>query len=153
MQKNKLKSICFLDWQISRYCPPVLDLLYNIFSSTDKQFRKDHYETLLKAYHSSLSEMIKNLGSDPRKLYTFENMESQMRKFGEFALLCGPMIIQLRVAAAKDVGNLDDYSELVEKGEEPDLINEFSEDTLKEYSTLINDLVTDLVNYGYVTCK
>lgn len=147
-----MKSVCFLDWQLCHYGPPALDLLYNIFPSTDKQFRKDHFETLLKTYYSSLSETIKKLGSDPNKLYTYENLESQMRKFGDFALLCAPMIVQLRVAGEKDVGNLDDYAELVEKGDEPDLLNEFDEDTNKVYSAWINDIVTDLVDYGYVKC-
>lgn len=152
-QKKDIKAVCLLDWQIARYGPPVFDLLYNIFSSTDKQGRKEHYETLLKTYYKSLSDMVQKLGSDPKKLYTFENLESQMRRFGKFALLFGPMIIQIRVAKAKDVGDLDEYSERVENGEEPDLIQFSDEDTVKQYTTWINDLVTDLVNYGYVECK
>lgn len=127
-----------------------MDLLYHIFSATDKSFRKQHYDTLLKTYYQSLSESIRKLGSDPNKLYTFENLEMQLRKYGEFALVCGPMIIQIKVANAKDIGNLDDYSELVEKGEEPDLFNAFDEATEMEYSDLINGLFTDLVDYGYV---
>lgn len=153
MQQKELQSVCFLDWQISRYCPPALDLLYNIFSSTDQQFRTEHYEKLLKTYYSSLSDTIKKLGSDPNKLYTYENLEAQLRKFGEFALFCGPMLIQVKVANAEHVGNLDDYAELVEKGEEPDLIKFDDEKTLMEYSKWINELITDLVDYGYVECK
>lgn len=98
--------------------------------------------------------MIEKLGSDPKKLYTYENLQAQMRKFGEFALLTGPMIIQIRVAAAKDILNLDDYAEQVEKGNQSaDLVGEYDEDTQAEYSNLINDLVDDLVNYGYIKCK
>lgn len=142
-----------MDFQLSRYSPPVLDLLYNIFSSTDKQFRAKNYDELLKTYYSSLSSIIEKLGSDPKKLYSFENLQAQLRKYGEFALLCGPMIIQIKVANAKDIGNLDEYAELVENGIEADLVNKYDEETQMEYSTLINDLVTDLVNYGYVKCK
>lgn len=142
-----------MDFQLSRYSPPVLDLLYNIFSSTDKQFRAKNYDELLKTYYSSLSSIIEKLGSDPKKLYSFENLQAQLRKYGEFALLCGPMVIQIKVANAKDIGNLDEYAELVEKGIEADLVNKYDEETQMEYSTLINDLVTDLVNYGYVKCK
>lgn len=132
----------------------MLDLLYNIFSSTDKEFRAKHYDTLLKTYYSSLCNIVEKLGSDPKKLYTFENLQTQMRKFGEFALLSGPMIIQIKVANAKDILNLDDYAEQVEKGNSSaDLIGEYDENTQEEYSDLINDLVTDLVNYGYVKCK
>lgn len=153
MQEKQVKAMSFVDWQISRYCPPVLDVLYTIFSATDKQFRKQHYDKLLKTYYSSLSETIRKLGSDPNKLYTYENFQSQLRKFGEFALLCAPLIIQLRVAGAKDIGNLDEYAEAIEHGEEADLLKPYDEQTQSEYSTLINDLVTDLVDYGYVKLK
>lgn len=153
LQNTKLESICFVDWQVSRYCPPVLDLLYNIFSVTDKPFRDQHYEKLLKTYYSALSESIRKLGSDPDKLYTFENLESQLRKFGEFALLCAPMIIILSVAGPNDIGSLDEYAELLDKGEKVDLLKPFEGDTLQKYTTLINDVVTDLVNYGYVGNK
>lgn len=153
LQKSKLESICLLDWQITRYCPPVLDLLYNIFTATDKPFRDQHYEKLLKTYYSSLSDSIRKLGSDPDKLYTYENLKDQLRKFGKFALLCAPMIISLCVAGPNDIGNLDDWTEFLDKGEEPDLLRPYNEDTQQKYSTLINDLVTDLVNYGYVENK
>lgn len=140
----------FVDWQISRYCPPVLDFFYHVFTSTDKQFRDKHYGKLLETYYSSLSETIRKLGSDPSKLYTFENFQSQLRKFGRFVLLCGPFIIQLKVAGAKDIGNLDKYAESIDHDEETDLINQYDEQTQSEYSTLINGLLTDLVAYGYV---
>lgn len=142
-----------MDWQIARYCSPVLDLLYNIFSGTDKKLREDHFETLLQTYYSSLSTNIRKLGSDPDKLYSYENFEMEMKKFGEFALLTGPMIIQIRVANAKDVRDLDDYAERVENGEEADLLNEFDENTQKIFSEQINDLVTDLLRYEYVKQK
>lgn len=77
-----------------------------------------------------------------------------MRKFGEFALLCGPMIIQIKVANAKDILNLDDYAEQVEKGnKDADLFAEYDEETEEKFSNLVNGLVDDLVNYGYVKCK
>lgn len=149
-----MKSVCLLDFQLARYSPPALDLLYNIFSSTDKQFRAEHYEKLLKTYYSSLCDIVEKLGSDPKKLYTYENLQTQMRKFGEFALLCGPMIIQIKVANAKDILNLDDYAEQVEKGNKAaDLVGEYDEETQEKFSNLINGLVDDLVNYGYVKCK
>lgn len=148
-----MKQICLLDWQLCRYCPPVLDLLYNIFASTDKEFRAKHYDKLLKTYHSTLCDSIRKLDSDPDKLYPYEKFEQQLRKMGDFALFFGPMIIQIKVAGAADIGNLDEYAEMVERGEEPDLINEYDEKTQMEYSRLINDLVTDLVDYGYVKCE
>lgn len=92
--------------------------------------------------------MVEKLGSDPKKLYTFENLQMQMRKFSKFALLCGPMLIQLKVAKAKDILNLDDYAEQVEKmNDSADLIGEYDEETQEEFSNLINGLFDDLAAY------
>ncbi|XP_055312342.1 uncharacterized protein LOC129574385 [Sitodiplosis mosellana] len=151
--KKQLKSICFVDWQLTHYSPPVIDVLYNIFSSTDKPFRDLHYEKLLKTYYSSLSQTIRKLGSDPNKLYTYENFQEQMRKYSDYALLLAPMIITIRLAKAKDVANLDDYAECLERGEEADVVHEFDDETQAEFSKQINGLVTDLVDYGYVKCE
>ena len=140
----------FIDWQISRYCPPVFDVLYTVFSATDKKLRALHLKKLLDEYYSSLSETIRKLGSDPNKLYTYEDFQRQLKKFGKFALLCGPFLIQIKVAGAKDIGNLDEYAESIEKGEEGDVFNPFCEETQSVYSTWVSDLVSDLVDYGYV---
>lgn len=124
--------------------------MYNIFSATDKPFRDLHYEKLLKTYYSSLSETIQKLGSDPNKLYTYENLQDQMRKYSDYALLLTPMIIAIRVAKASNVANLDDYAECLERGEDADILNQFDDETQAEFSRQINGLITDLVDYGYV---
>lgn len=146
-------AVSFVDFQLARYGAPVLDVLYNIFSSTDKAFRMQHYDKLLKSYYDSLSDTIKKLGSDPMKLYTFEQFHMQMQQFGEFSLLFGPLIIQTKMSSPNNVENMDVYAEHLENGNETDLFKEFDEKTQIAYSKLINDLVDDLVGYGYVECK
>lgn len=130
----------------------MIDLLYNIFSSTDKPFRDLHYDKLLNTYYLSLSQTIRKLGSDPNKLYTFENLQAQLRKYSDYALLLAPMIITIRLAKAKDVANLDDFAECLERGEHVDLVHDFDDETQIEFTKQINGLITNLVDYGYVKC-
>ncbi|XP_031627278.1 uncharacterized protein LOC116343395 [Contarinia nasturtii] len=148
--KTQLKSICFLDWQFTHSCSPALDLLYNIFSSTDKNFREKHYEQLLQAYHSSLSTTIEKLGSDPDGLFSYENLQNELKKFGEFTLLVVPMLLLVKITNPKDIKPIGDYSACVERGEEIDLINNLDEETQEKFSGLINDLFDDLVRLGYI---
>lgn len=150
LQKEQVKAVSFLDWQITRYCPAVLDFVYNVFQATDREFRKQHYETLLNTYYSSLSETIRKLGSDPDKMYSFQNFQDQLRKTGDFVLLCAPMLIQIRLAGAKDVNNLDEYAERVARGEDADLLNNFDEETQSAFEELVNGVVNDLFDYGYL---
>lgn len=135
---------------MAHYCSPAVDVLYNIFTSTDKQFRDQHYAKLLDTYYSSLCEMIRKLGSDPQKLYSFSDFQQQLAKLGEYALLYAPIIFSIRLAQAKDVENLDVYAEHLENGDDIDLFREFDEKTQMIYNPLINDAVTDLVDYGYI---
>lgn len=150
MQGKSLKSICFLDWQLSRFGPPVLDLLYFIFTVTDKQFRQQHYHSLLEIYHNSLSQTIEKFGSDPEKLYTFDNLQSQLRKFGDFAVLFASMIIQVRVAKDEHFSDLDDFANSIDRDQHVNVIGEYDSKTQAEYTIQINDLFTDLDNYGYL---
>lgn len=145
-----MKSVNLVDWQISRYCSPALDLLYNIFSATDREYRQQHYDELLETYYAALSGIIRKLGSNPYKLFTFQNLKDELRKFGELAVYCAPMIIQIRIANAKDVRDLDEYSDAIENGEDADLLNEFDKDTQAIFSELVNDVVLDLFELGYI---
>lgn len=144
-------GINFVDWQLAHYCSPAVDVLYNIFTSTDKQFRDQHYTTLLDTYYASLCDMIRKLGSDPQELYTFHDFQQQLAKFSEFALLYAPIIFSIRLAQAEDVENLDVYAEHLQNGHDIDLMHEFDEQTQTIYTRLINDAVTDLVDYGYIS--
>lgn len=139
-----------MDWQLAHYSPAAVDILYNIFTSTDKKFRDQHYTTLLDTYYASLCEMIRKLGSDPNELYTFDTFQLQLAQFSEFALLYAPIIFSIRVAQEKDIANLDEYAEHLENGKDVDLLYQFDEKTQMIYSQLINDAVTDLVDYGYI---
>lgn len=52
-------EICLLDWQISRYSLPVIDISYYMFCCTTKEVRDAHYDEFLKVYHESLSAHIR----------------------------------------------------------------------------------------------
>lgn len=139
-----------LDWQIGRLGPPVLDLFYFIFTVTDKQFRQQNYQNILETYYNSLSQTIVKFGSNPQKLYTFENLQSQLRKFGAYAVLFASMIIQVRVANATHFTDLDEFAECIDRDENVNIIKGYDDETLAEYTIQINDFFTDLDSYGYL---
>lgn len=145
-----MKSICFLDWQFCRYVPPAIDLIYHIFGATDAQYRKINYENLLMTYYSSLNQTIQKLGSDANKLYTYENLQNQLKKFGKFGVVVAVMIAQGRLAELKDFNDVDDYSERLDRGEDVNIFRTFEGNTKIKFEAFINDLVTDLVDYGYI---
>lgn len=58
-EAGKPVALRLLDFQISRYASPALDILYYIFCCTQKQLRDRHYDSFLVEYHASLSKHLK----------------------------------------------------------------------------------------------
>lgn len=150
MQTKDPTDICLVDWQISRYGSPVLDLHYNLFTSTDHEFRHKNYHNLMKHYHKTLSEIVTRLGSDIDHLFSFDDFQGQLKKFGKFAFLIGPMMTHMMLADASDIPDLDELSEnMVKTNGKVEIVNNLKEDAQREYNKRINDMFGDMIEYGY----
>lgn len=65
-------DIKIIDFQVSRYTTPVVDLSYFLGCSTDRKLR-EHLPELLLDYYKTLMEEIRCLGHDsPETLYPYE---------------------------------------------------------------------------------
>ncbi|XP_037028988.1 uncharacterized protein LOC119069172 [Bradysia coprophila] len=136
-----------IDWQMSRFGPPIIDLLYFILSTTDKSFRDQHFTNLLNEYHSLLSTSIEQLGSDASIVYPKSTFDSDLIKFNRFALIFACVSVTFRFADERHILDLDEYAERICKGERPKLILEFDADTEILYRKALNDTVADVVQY------
>lgn len=136
-----------IDWQMSRFGPPIIDLLYFILSTTDKSFRDKHFTNLLNEYHSLLSTNIERLGSDATKVYPKNRFDSDLIKFNRFALIFACVSATFRFADERHTLDLDEYADRICKGERPNLILQFDSDTETLYKKVLNDIVTDVVQY------
>lgn len=124
---------------------------YNLFGATVKSLRDREYKNILRHYHNALQEHIRKLGSDPDKFFTFNDLENQLKKFGKFAFIWGPMFVQMMVADPTDIPDLDKLSEDLanQDSDVENFVKQFDEERQIEYDTRMRDLLTDLVDYGY----
>ncbi|XP_021936590.1 uncharacterized protein LOC110838079 [Zootermopsis nevadensis] len=76
---SKPTGVILLDFQLSRYSSPVLDLSYFIASCTDHALRCEHYDLLLARYYDSLARFIRLLGSDPQKLFPQDVFQNNIK--------------------------------------------------------------------------
>lgn len=137
----------FVDWQFCRYAPPALDIFYFIFSATDKSFRAEHYRSLLNVYHSTLSTNIKKMGSDPEKLYSFDKLENDLKKYGKYGLIVSSLLLELCIADENQVIDANEYCDRLYRNEECNLFTNFDDNAT--YQILVNDVVEDFFEYGY----
>ncbi|KAL6263305.1 hypothetical protein P5V15_006103 [Pogonomyrmex californicus] len=75
------KEALILDFQLARCANPVTDLSFLIYSCTQKPFRDQYYDEILKVYHSELSSAIKSLGSDPDKIYPWDLFMKEVKEY------------------------------------------------------------------------
>lgn len=149
-QTEKLDEICIVDWQLMRYGSPAVELIYTVFSSTDKQFRQKEYNNLMKHYHTTLASAIQTLGSDPEKLYSLAAFKQDLKKFGRFGFLMTPMVISVMLADPTDIPDLDKLGGAVVAGKDDvGLVSGISEKNQKLFHERMNDIFTDLVDLGY----
>lgn len=146
-------NICLLDYQISRYSSPVLDLAYFFFTSTDKALRDAHYTELLQLYYNSLSTNINKLGSDASKLFSYENLQDQLKQFGRYGLIVAPMLLHIITVKPDDIPDLDNLAEdmvsnakSMEEGMKAFTGNDASID---KFNARIRDVVRDILQLGY----
>lgn len=108
---NNPNAICLIDWQMSNFVSPAIDLTYFLFSSTEKQLRDEHYDDLINIYYDTLATQINRLGSDAKKLFTFNDLQLQLKQFAIYGLIMAPLIVQIITADPKDIPDLDQIAE------------------------------------------
>lgn len=148
LSKGVAEDIRILDFQTLRYVSPAQDIYHCIFNSTNKAIRDKEYDNLLAIYYESLSKMVKLLGSDPDKLFTFENLHDELRRYGNYLLTLTPLWVVLACAKPNEIANLDEIFENSDRSNK-DLVAELSEKGQAEFNQRINDLLEDIVRLGY----
>lgn len=64
-----------IDFQLARFASPVIDISFFIYSCTTEELRVQYYDDLIKTYHTSLSQLISDFGSNPEYLFPFTALE------------------------------------------------------------------------------
>ncbi|XP_062559062.1 uncharacterized protein LOC134223866 [Armigeres subalbatus] len=100
-------SAKMIDFQLARYSSPALDISFFIYSCTSQQLREAHYEELLSAYHRSLSDMLRDLGSNPDELFSFSDLQKEMHEFARFGVGMGIESVPFSLLDESEVPDLD----------------------------------------------
>lgn len=132
-----------------RYSSPAVELMYCIFTSTDKATRDKEFENLLRLYYERLTMNVRKLGSDLNALYTFEQLKKELPLCGDLLLLMLPTMIQLSLVEARNASDVDDTFDVCIRGVvRPDLLVGLDVNSQREYKKRINDCIEDLVKLG-----
>lgn len=149
-QSNRTKHVCFVDWQVIRFVSPVTDLLYAIFIGSDKDFRQKEHQRLIKFYYDTLSTQIRRLGSDPNNVYPYSVFQEHLKRFAVIIFMLGPLMAEVMVADSATTSDLDEVSTRMTNGDKDvSLVGVFNEETQQRFKTRVDDLLNDLIEFGY----
>lgn len=135
-----------LDWQISRLGSPALDLTYFFFTSTDKALRDKHLNEFLQIYYTNLADTLRACGSDPDKLFTFDNLKAELKQFGIYGVIMAPMLLQILVNDPKNIKQMDEF--VTEEAKQD--IATFDEESAARYVERLSDVLNDAKSFGWI---
>ncbi|XP_059058009.1 uncharacterized protein LOC131851519 [Achroia grisella] len=100
---NEVSEVVFIDYQMSFYGNPLMDIMYFIFSATDQPFRRNHLETIKNLYYDTIKTFLGYFEMDvedhfPRKIY--EQLYKDSLTYG---LIIGICFLPLSFAASDDI--------------------------------------------------
>lgn len=134
-----------VDFQLLRWTSPVIDISYFLCTSTTSDIHQ-RYNDLLHIYYNSLATFLTRLGSDPRELFTFEDLQDQFQQFGKYGLIFAPILVGVMVSDSKDIIDMDSIKHDTEANGLVTL-NEKTKILLKERMSSVIQLA---INSGWV---
>ncbi|KAI4466846.1 hypothetical protein MML48_2g00006942 [Holotrichia oblita] len=136
-------KVCLLDWQLSRYGSPALDLSYFIFTCTDHALREKHYDNMIKFYYHSLCQHLVDLGGDPDELFSFSALQAELKRASILGLYMSIMVVHLMISEVDEIPDLD-------LADENKLIMSYESVNENLYNARVRGMILDFVKYGYM---
>ncbi|RLU27117.1 hypothetical protein DMN91_000916 [Ooceraea biroi] len=143
------KEVLMLDFQLARCVSPVCDLSFLLYSCTLKSFRDQHFDNILRLYHSELSDAIKLLGSDPERLYPLDLFMKEVKDHFIFGLVFSLEAIPFALLDPSQSFDLD----VIIKGDEAMNVGDVmavSNITTSSGRRRLADVIAHAVDNGYI---
>ncbi|CAG9135702.1 hypothetical protein JYU34_020286 [Plutella xylostella] len=96
-----------IDFQLARCASPVLDISFFIYACTTQELRLKHYDELMKYYYDALASQIDEMGSDSKRVYSWDKYQEEVKKYSFFGLSCSMESTPLTVLDAEDAVDMD----------------------------------------------
>ncbi|XP_071454158.1 uncharacterized protein [Hetaerina americana] len=140
----------FIDFQITRYCHPCIDLLYFLYTSTSKALRGKYLDKMISNYYTSMAESLRTIGRGlpPMSLEEFrEDFFGPYMPYGVIIrTLFYPMLLLGEDFAPSDAERFspEKCEEFVKTGNAPVILSRFKSDA--KFRLEIEELVRDFVD-------
>ncbi|XP_073833395.1 uncharacterized protein [Musca autumnalis] len=108
--EGKPEAIKIIDFQLARCASLAVDISFFIYSCTSHELRENHYEELLRAYHESACDLIKDLGADPESVFSWQSFLDELKEFARFGCGMGIESLPMSMLEEDEIADLDEIS-------------------------------------------
>jgi thiamine kinase-like enzyme len=139
-------KVAMLDWQISKYSSPIVDLSYFLFACISKEDIED-LDEILRLYHKSLSSHLHRMGADSNKLYPLGIFLKDWKKFGRFGASMSSLSFKV---CATDSDEVIDFADAVENGGDVGAVFSYDVKDKTSYKNRARHVVKYVVENGLI---
>ncbi|XP_026462578.1 uncharacterized protein LOC113364305 [Ctenocephalides felis] len=141
-----------LDFQLSHYRSPCVDIYEYLFSSFDQVFREKYYDQLLKDYHKSACTLMSKLGTDPDRVFPFSALEAQKKRGGMYGVVFASILLKVILGEGAEVYDSEKIAESIKNNDfssaEDKLI--VDENVYKLYKKRMSDVIRHADKLGII---
>ena len=134
-----------IDFQVVRLHIPIFDIAYFFYCNASKM-DLDMHGYYLKLYFNTVSETIKNLGSDPKKVYPYKIFKEQFKEYSVIGLSFALSLIKVFTRKSNPVNVIESVKDGKSIGEAFRTDDPMSDD----YKKRMKDLVLHFVENKYI---
>ncbi|XP_045777988.1 uncharacterized protein LOC123875927 [Maniola jurtina] len=131
-------DIISIDYQTLQQANPILDLMYFIFSGSDKKFRDKHFKQTLELYYTELCAALRRLDLDPNEIYPREDFDYELQKVMPYGLMLAMFCLLVVTVEEADAPTVSKDIALTDFALPPSTL----------YKERLNDIVDDFVAMG-----
>ncbi|XP_069361560.1 uncharacterized protein [Maniola hyperantus] len=133
-------NIISIDYQTLQRGNPILDLMYFIFTGSDKKFRDNHFKQTLELYYTELCAALRRFDLDPNEIYPREDFDYELQKVMPFGLTTAMFCLLLVTVDEQDAPTVS----------KDIAITDFALNPSTLYKERLNDIVDDFVAMGII---
>jgi hypothetical protein len=97
-----VSGVRFLDFQVSRFAPAVIDILYFLHTSVSHEFLLEHMDSFLQIYYTRLRSKLSIITGNVFDQITFEWLQAEMEKYRLYGLFMSLWLAPAIMMDSKD---------------------------------------------------
>ncbi|XP_050513265.1 uncharacterized protein LOC126888880 isoform X2 [Diabrotica virgifera virgifera] len=125
---GKPLDLRFVDFQLARIGTPVYDLASCLYACSSPEHLSD-FNRLLEVYYSSLSQSLTAMDCDPEKIYSFEDLTGDWKKYSKFGFSYAVFAIS-NYYLVEDESDIDDSLKIWNNNVNKKIIEEQTKQTI-----------------------